>query len=45
MQSIIAYLFTTLGAIVTTVEFATFMAALALVAVAALIVWTISRRR
>ena len=45
MQNIIAYLFTTLPGIVSTVEFATFMAALGLVSVAALIVWTITRRR
>lgn len=44
MQDIIAYLFNTLSGIAITVEFATFMAALGLVAVASLIVWTVSRR-
>lgn len=45
MQDIIAYLFDTLSGIVTTVEMTTYIAALCLVTVAALIVWTVTRRR
>lgn len=45
MQDIIAYLFTTLSGISVTLEFAIFMSALALASAAALIVWTVSRRR
>lgn len=44
MQDVVSYLFHFLPQIVSTVEFTTFIAALALVSVAVLLLWTISRR-